>query len=151
MMKRARTRPIVSFGMAGTLPVRMAAAIQNRWFWRAVLVRLLCARSLLRGWQLSLSTWAAWRLAPGPPGLADRAGARLADVEPSGGVHPDNVEFEDRIVRHRLDHAAHAAAGDHRERRRPQARVVPASRARALIDSSSSCGPAGRDRAPGLT
>jgi hypothetical protein len=67
----------------------------------------------------------AWRLAPSPPGLADRAGARLADVEPPGGVDPDDVEFEDRIVRHRLDHPAHPAAGDHRERRRPQPRVVP--------------------------
>ena len=88
---------------------------------------------------------------PGPPGLADRAGARLADVEPSGGVDPEDVEFEDRVIRHGLDHPAHAAAGDHRERRRPQARVTPGF-SRAGPDGQLVVLGAGQgvDRAPGL-
>ena len=92
-----------------------------------------------------------WRLGPGPPGLADRAGAGLADVEPSGGVDPDDVEFEDRVIRQGLDHPAHAAAGDHCERRRQQARVV-AGFSRAGPDGQFVILGAGQgvDRAPGL-
>jgi hypothetical protein len=44
--------------MPGTLTVWMAAVIQNRWFWRAVLVTLLGAQSLLQGRKLGISTWA---------------------------------------------------------------------------------------------
>ena len=92
-----------------------------------------------------------WLLAPGPPGLADRAGARLADVEPSGGVDPEDVEFEDRVIRHGLDHPAYAAADDHREQRRPQARVVPGF-SRVGPDGQLVIFGAGKgvDRAPGL-
>src|SRR6478735_334516 len=113
-------------------------------------------RPVLRYWPSSADrAWMlicpGWRLAPGPPGVADRAGARLADVEPSGGVDPEDVEFEDRIVRHGLDHSAYAAAGDHRERRRPQARVVPGF-SRAGPDGQLVILGAGKgvDRAPGL-
>src|SRR6516162_8109741 len=45
-------RPAVRY--AGMLTARMAGAIQNRWFWRAVLVRLLSGRSLLRGRKLGI-------------------------------------------------------------------------------------------------
>jgi hypothetical protein len=42
-------RTLPPLGMPGTLTVWMAEAIQNRWFWMAVLVRLLSARSFSRG------------------------------------------------------------------------------------------------------
>jgi hypothetical protein len=44
--------------MPGTQTAWTTAAIQNQWFWRAVLVRLPSARSLLRGRELGISTWA---------------------------------------------------------------------------------------------
>ena len=49
---------------------------------------------------------------PGVPGLPHGAGSGLADIEPSGDVDADDVELEDRIIGHCLDHAAHPAGLD---------------------------------------
>ena len=47
------------------------------------------------------------------PLLANRAGTRLSDVQPSGDVHLFEIELEQRIVRNRLEHPAHVASCNH--------------------------------------
>jgi len=66
--------------MPGTLTAWMTAAIQNRWFWRAVLVRLPSARSLLRGRELSISTWAVMCQPSANKGSAALSAAPFAEA-----------------------------------------------------------------------
>src|SRR5262249_60993803 len=78
-----------------------------------------------RGLASAVGPGSCWRTGRagscGFPRLAERSGAWLADVEPSGGVDPEEIEFEDRVVRYGLDHSPDAASGHHCERRSAEA------------------------------